>query len=130
MDTQSQLIWFFDHFNAYFQCAYAVLLVFCLALCIWSVSRQFSAGMLLLGIGCGVSLIQTVCWIISAFQESQPFLPFLAFELRKSAYLYGRLLGPPQLFLFPSTVVLLALENIRHKRPNQTMQQTAGRSDV
>ena len=119
MNTNSRLIWFFDHFNPYFQCGYAVVLVFCSALCFWSVARQFSAGMLLLGVGCIVSLIQTTCFIISAFQEGQPFLPFLPFDLRKEAYLYGRLLGPPQLILFPVTVVLLAFQNMRRdRRPN------------
>jgi hypothetical protein len=116
VDTNSRLIWFFDHFNPYFQCVYAVVLVFCLALCFWSLSRRFSAGMLFLGIGCVVSLIQTACWIVSAFQERQPFLPFLPFDLRKEAYLYGRLLGPPQLVLFPITVVLLAVENMRRPK--------------
>ena len=86
--------------------------------------------MLLLGLSCVVNLIQTACFIMSAFQERQPFLPFIPFELRKEAYLYGRLLGPPQLILFPLTVVLLVFENMRRdKRPNQSLQPTAGRSD-
>jgi hypothetical protein len=116
VDTDSRLIWFLDHFNPYFQCAYAVVLIFCSALCFWSVVREFRAGVLLLGIGCVVSFVQTTLFIISAFQEGQPFLPFLSLELRKSAYLYGRLLGPPQLILFPAAVVLIALENSRRKR--------------
>jgi hypothetical protein len=129
VDTTSRLIWFFDHFNPYFQCAYVVVLVFCSGLCFWSIARRFSAGVLFLGIGCVVSLAQTACFIISAFQEGQPFLSFLPFELRKEAYLYGRLLGPPQLVLFPVTVILLAFENLRRKRPNQALQPTAGRCD-
>lgn len=116
VDADSRLIWFFDHFNPYFQCTSAVVLIFCSGLCVWSVARQFRTGVLLLGIGCVISFVQTALFIISAFQESQPFLPFLPFELRKSAYLYGRLLGPPQLFLFPFTVVLLALQNMRAKK--------------
>jgi hypothetical protein len=132
VDTTSRLIWFFEHFNPHFQCADAVVLVLCSGLCFWSVARQFSAGVLLLGIGCVVSLVQTTCFIISAFQESQPFLPFLPFlpfEFRKEAYLYGRLLGPPQLVLFLVTVILLAFENMRRKRPNQALQPTAGQGD-
>ena len=121
MDTTSQLIWFFDHFNPYFQCAYVVVLVFCSAVCFWCVARRFSAGVLLLDIACSITLAETTCFIISAFQENQPFPPFLPFELRKHAYLYGRLLDPPQLILFPITVALLALENRRHKRPNQAL---------
>ena len=116
MDVSSRLIWFFEHFNPYFQCVYALLVLCGAVLCCWSAVRQFSAGVLLLGIGCVIGFLQSTCFAISAFQEGQPFLPFLSFELRKSAYLYGRLLGPPQLILFPVTVVLLALENLRRQK--------------
>lgn len=116
MDTTTRLIWFFDHFNPHFQCAYAAIGILCAGLCFWSVSRHFSAGVALLGVGCVINVAQTACFILSAFQESQPFLPFLPFELRKEAYLYGRLLGTPQLVLFPITVVVIALENMRRQK--------------
>ncbi len=115
MDASSRLIWFFEHFNPYFQSVYAVVAIFCAGLCFWSVTLQFSIGVLLLGIGCVISLVQTTCFAVSAFQEGQPFLSFLPFELRKQAYLCGRLLGPVQLILFPITVILLAFENVRRK---------------
>jgi len=115
MDSSSRLIWFFDHFNPYFQCGYAVLGIACTALCFWSISRRFSPGILLLGTGCFVGLVQTACWILSAFQESHPFLPFLPLEIRKEAYLFGRLLGPPQALLFPITILVIVFENARRK---------------
>ena len=115
METNSRLIWLFDYLNPYFQCGYAIGSVLCAALCVRSIIRRFSSGLLLLGIGCGISFVQNTCFAISAFQDGQPFLSSVPFELRKEAYLYGRLLGPPQLILFPLTVVLLALENMRRK---------------
>jgi hypothetical protein len=130
MDASSRLIWFFEHFLPYFQSVYAVVVLCCALLCFWSAVRQSSAAILLLGIGCCISFMQSSCWVVSAFQEGQPFLAFLPFELRKQAYLCGRLLGPIQLVLFPTTVVMLAFHNVRGRRPNQAMQPTAGRSEA
>jgi hypothetical protein len=115
VDTNSRLIWFFEHFNPYFQCGYVVVAALCAALCFWSVIRQFSPGLLLLGIGNIIAVIQLICFIVSAFQDGQPFLPFLPFEVRKQAYLYGRMLGPPQPILFLVTVILLVWEHGRTK---------------
>ena len=116
MDASSRLIWFFDHFNPYFQCVYGVVVLCCGALCFWSVSRKFSMGVLLLGVGCVVGFVQATLFAVSAFQEGQPFLPFVPFELRKLAYLCGRLLGPVQLILFPITVVLIAFQNMEQRK--------------
>ena len=115
MDNPLRLIWFFDHFNPYFQIGYAVLLVFWALFCFWSVSRRPTPGIILLGVVCVVAIVQTSLFVLSAFQEGRPFLPFLSVELRKHAYLYGRLLGPPSASLFGVTVIVLALENIRRK---------------
>ena len=115
-DTTSRLIWFFDHFNPYFQAIFVVLNVVCAALCFWSVSQRFSPGLTVVGVACLIGVVQTLCFILSAFQESQPFLPFLSYDVRRHAYLYGRMLGPPQLVLLPITVLLLAVENARRGR--------------
>jgi hypothetical protein len=88
---------------------------------------SFQRRSLLLGVGCVVSLAQTTCFIISAFQESQPFLPFLPLELRKEAYLFGRLLGPPQLILFPITVAFIAFENMRRRKDLTPMKGVNGK---
>ena len=116
MDASSRLIWFFEHFNPYFQGVYALVVLCCAVLCFWSAVRPFNAGVLLLGIGCVIGFFQSTCFAISAFQDGQPFLPFLPGELRKQAYLCGRLLGPVQLILFPITVVLLAFQSIQRRK--------------
>ena len=113
MDASSRLIWFFDHFNPYFQLVYGFVVLCCAALCFWSITRRYSLGILLLGVGCGIAFVQATTYAISAFQEGQPFLPFVPYELRKQAYLCARLLGPVQLVLFPTTVVRLAFETMR-----------------
>ena len=90
-----------------------------------------SAGVLLLALGGVVASIQTLLFCISAFQEGKPFLAFLPFEFRKEAYLYGRLLGPPAAILSLITIVVIAIENARRRqRSNQSLEPTAGRSDI
>ena len=105
------LVSFFDYINPYLQIGFGVVSLFCGALCIWSVRRQFNLGLLLLGIGCFGSFIQTSLFVVSAFQDGQPFMP-LSLDFRRTAYLGGRLLGPPQAILFALTVVVLVRQNV------------------
>ncbi len=116
MDASSRIIWFFDHFNPYFQCVYGFVVLCCAAVCFWSVSLRFSVGVLLLGVGGFVAYVQATTFVISAFQEGQPFLPFVPYEVRKLCYLCARLLGPVQLILFPITVLLIAFQNMEHRK--------------
>jgi hypothetical protein len=116
VDATSRLISLFEHFNPYLQAAYALATALCAGLCFWSIARRFSVGLLLLGIGCVVACAQSTLFMVSAFQDGQPFLSFVPFDMRKQAYLYGRLLGPLQLFLFPTTVFLLAFEHRRRQK--------------
>ena len=130
MDTSSRLIWFFDHFNPYFQAGYVVLCIVSVSLCFWSVVRHSNAGVLLLGIGGIVATIQTALFCISAFQEGKPFLPFLPLELRKEAYLSGRLLGPLSAIFSTITIVVITVQNARRRQTsNQSLESTAGRRD-
>ena len=88
----------------------------CAGFCFWSVTRQFNVGLLLFGVVWTISAVQNLCFAVSAFQDGQPFFPSLPFELRKQAYLYGRLLGPPQLLIAPLALVLIALQNMRARK--------------
>jgi uncharacterized membrane protein YqjE len=131
MDSSARLIWFFDHFNPYFQAGYVVLCIIGACFCFWSITRHMSVGVLLLALGGVVATMQTLLFCISAFQEGQPFLAFLPFEFRKEAYLYGRLLGPPAAILSLITIVVIALENARRRqRSNQAMERTADRGTL
>jgi hypothetical protein len=130
MDASTRLIWFFDHFNPYFQAGYVVLCIVGVCFCVWSVTRHSSAGLILLGIGGVIAAIQTFLFCISAFQDGKAFWGFVPFAFRKEAYLYGRLLGPPAAIFSLITIVVLAIENARRKqRSNPALQPTAGRSD-
>ncbi|MGH8092190.1 MAG: hypothetical protein ACREIF_01785 [Chthoniobacterales bacterium] len=118
MDSSARLIWFFDHFNPYFQAGYVVLCIIGACFCFWSITRYMSVGVLLLALGGVVAAIQTLLFCISAFQEKKPFLAFLPFEFRKAAYLYARLLGPPAAILSLIAIVVIAIDNARRKRSN------------
>jgi hypothetical protein len=123
MDASARLIWFFDHFNPYFQAGYVVLCILGTGFCFWSVARHTNAGVILLGVGGVVATVQTLLFCISAFQEGKAFLPFLPFEFRKEAYLFGRLLGPPAVILSFVTIVVITIQNARRStRPNQALQ--------
>jgi len=131
MDSSARLIWFFDHFNPYFQAGYVVLCIIGACFCFWSITRHMSVGVLLLALGSVIATIQTLLFCISAFQEGKPFLAFLPFEFRKEAYLYGRLLGPPSAILSVITITVIAVENARRRRrSNQAMQPTADRPNA
>ena len=84
-------------------------------LCFWSVAKSCSPAIILLGVICLLAVVQNGLFILSAFQEGKPFLPFLPLEVRKQAYLYGRLLGPPQAVLFPVFVLVIVIENARRQ---------------
>jgi hypothetical protein len=81
-------------------------------------------------IGGIVATIQTALFCISAFQEGKPFFPFLPLELRKEAYLYGRLLGPASAILSMITIVVITVQNARRRqRPNQALEPTPDRHE-
>jgi hypothetical protein len=128
MDASAHLIWFFDHFNPYFQAGYVVLCIVGTGFCFWSTTRHTNAGVILLGVGGVVATVQTLLFCVSAFQEGKPFLAFLPLEFRKEAYLFGRLLGPPAAILSFITILVITIHNARRsERPNQAMQRTAAR---
>ena len=85
MDSESRLIWFFDHFNPYFQAGDSLLVLLCAGFCFWSAARHPNVGIILLGIGCTPGATQGLLFCASAFQEGRPFLPFLPFDFRKGA---------------------------------------------
>jgi hypothetical protein len=110
---EARLIWLFEYINPYLQIADATVLVLCGAYCMFSFHKHRTSGVFLIALCCITGSIQTVLFFVSAFQDGQPFLP-LSFEIRRTAYLYARLLGPLQAVLFATTVVVIARQNLRH----------------
>jgi hypothetical protein len=108
--TEAQLVWLFDYINPYLQIGFAIVSLLCGGICLWSVRRRFSLGVLLLGASCVGSFVQTLLFVVSAVQDGQPVFS-LSLDFRRSAYLCGRLLGPPQAILFAVTALVIAREN-------------------
>jgi hypothetical protein len=57
---ESQIIWFFDHFNPYFQVGNAILAALCAGFCFWSAARRPTPGIIILGFGSLLAAVQVL----------------------------------------------------------------------